>query len=38
MNDNQVTEETPVLLNETEKNAVSIIVARIVELIKETHL
>jgi hypothetical protein len=38
MNDNQITEEKTFLLNETEKNAVSIIVARIVELIKETHL
>lgn len=38
MNDNQIKEENVLLLNETEKNAVSIIVARIVELIKETHL
>ena len=38
MNDNQIIEENQLLLNETEKNAVSIIVARIVELIKETHL
>lgn len=38
MNDNQIIKQDTLLLNETEKNEVSIIVARIVELIKETHL
>jgi hypothetical protein len=38
MNDNQIIEQSILVLNEEEKTAVSSIVAKIVELIKETHL
>jgi hypothetical protein len=38
MNDNQIIEQSIIVLNEEEKTAVSSIVAKIVELIKEKHL
>jgi hypothetical protein len=38
MNDNQMIEQSTIVLNEEEKTAVSSIVAKIVELIKEKHL
>jgi hypothetical protein len=38
MNDNQIITIDPVTLTETEKNNVSVIVAKIVELIKDKHL
>lgn len=38
MNDNQMTEQNTIVLTEEEKNSVSTIVAKIVELIKEKHL
>jgi hypothetical protein len=38
MNDNQIIEQSIIVLNEEEKTAVTSIVAKIVELIKEKHL
>jgi hypothetical protein len=38
MNDNQIVNEDVILITDDEKNAVSSIVYRIVELIKEKHI